>query len=1338
MAFDSNGALWVSDATIAMGMPTIYSNGHLYRFDTSTLASIPQGGASADATYNVDPSLGGYAALGTGPTGYIVGGTVASMGMSGITGNSVRKISITDGTAVSLAGVGGPDGYVAPPMVSDFAVDANGNLVVGFMNSGQSGSYLAAYLIPVTNQPPGGRCTGALISGSTWGCTITGLYSNLLYAITVTATVSYGTWTPMYSQFGYPTYSQTTATVPSSASTIATAYATAPNVPPPAVTGVTASQVQTGVSVSWTPGSDPTKPNASSYTASAYLGTSTTPAGSCDISSPATTCVITGLAAGTYSIKVAAKNNYTSTHTSSIPVTAASSTITVTTPPGAPTGVSATPGAASATVSWTAPTNLGGASAGSITYAVTAVPTGQGSAGTCTWTTGTTATCTGLSTSTSYNFSVVASNPAGAGQAGTTATAITPLAPPGTPNAPTVSVGDGGFVVKGSSTQTTGIASPGAQTLTYTATAYDPQSQAAGACVYSDATTGCAITGLTNGVSYTVRVVATNSAGISSTASNATTKVPAGAPTAPNTLAATSGDASLSFTWAAPTSSGGDGVAITGYVITATPSGGTCSVTTSDPTASTQAGTCTGLTNGTSYTISISAQNGSGDTLQAGPQASVVAVPAAAPGAPTGVVVTAGDQSLNVSWTAVTATNGAAITGYTASAFTGSDITPVSSCTTTGATACSIFGLANGTSYNVKVTATNSAGTSAASSAVAKAPVAAPSSAPAAPTNLNATHTTGSSNTKITLTFTGSASVTIGSGSAAKVLPVTGYVVTSSPAGATCTTTSAVTASSQTWTCVGTAGTSYSFKVAASNKLATGAVTQKIGTTTYSFGQGSYSASSSSVSIEGVATAPQNLVIVAKNGNITAKWTAPANTGGADITQYKVTATDPAGVAATANCTATGVVGCTISGLSTVAAYTVSVVATNSHGDSPAVSATGIVPALGFTSLAPTALFQIAVGANGVITRSLNGGTTWNATPDSTPTLEDLNAVACIPGSFCVVVGTNGTILEWKYSYASGSVTKTPTLAAGVVTVNATNNLVVGQQVWLSSSPSAVFTVASATSSSFTIKNATIPTGWAKNATLNWVSATGQTWTQVSSGTQSDLFGIGCYSATGCIATGSNGAIVSLKTASSSDATLTATTVTQTVFADGDTVRSLACPNTSCILVGDNGKMGVLSTSGQSPTVAALAVTGLGTTNLLSARCVSASYCLVVGAGGAIFTTKPSSTNPTVASNWQKLTLTSAQTTSDLKGIACPTTNVCLAVGAAGAVETSVTTGAVLAGSLTSGAGAWAKVASGLSYDLSGIRCSSATSCVAAGVGHLVLVTRATATATTWTVRQIG
>jgi hypothetical protein len=179
-------------------------------------------------------------------------------------------------------------------------------------------------------------------------------------------------------------------------------------------------------------------------------------------------------------------------------------------------------------------------------------------------------------------------------------------------------------------------------------------------------------------------------------------------PDAPQTVTATAGDTSATVSWSAPASNGGS--PITGYTATASPGGATCSTT--------AALTCTvtGLTNGTSYTFTVTATNVAGTSSPSA--VSNTATPAApvtatVPSAPRTVVATAGDRSATVVWSAPAFNGGSPITGYSVTAHDGA------TCSTTGALTCTVTDLDNDTRYTFTVIATNDVGSSAPSQASA-------------------------------------------------------------------------------------------------------------------------------------------------------------------------------------------------------------------------------------------------------------------------------------------------------------------------------------------------------------------------------------------------------------------------------------------------------------------------------------------------------------------------------------------------------------------------------------------------------------------------------------------
>jgi hypothetical protein len=207
--------------------------------------------------------------------------------------------------------------------------------------------------------------------------------------------------------------------------------------------------------------------------------------------------------------------------------------------------------------------------------------------------------------------------------------------------------------------------------------------------------TGCVVSGLTNGQSYTFTVTASNAsgAGPASDPSNAVT--PAAVPDPPTGASAVRGNGSATVTWVAPVNGGGSPISL--YTVTSTPGGLTCTHTT--------AAGCpvTGLTNGQSYTFTVTATNGVGMGLPSDPSAPVI--PATIPGAPTAVVGVGSDSQAFVSWTAPASNGGTAILSYAVSS------EPAGfGCVATGTTSCTVGGLTNRTPYRFTVVATNGVG----------------------------------------------------------------------------------------------------------------------------------------------------------------------------------------------------------------------------------------------------------------------------------------------------------------------------------------------------------------------------------------------------------------------------------------------------------------------------------------------------------------------------------------------------------------------------------------------------------------------------------------------------
>uniref|UniRef100_UPI003F4955FB putative Ig domain-containing protein n=1 Tax=Ensifer adhaerens TaxID=106592 RepID=UPI003F4955FB len=420
--------------------------------------------------------------------------------------------------------------------------------------------------------------------------------------------------------------------------------------------------------------------------------------------------------------------------------------------PDAPTGAAAMANDASARVSFSAPAFNGGSS---ITgYTVTASPGGVTATGP-----SSPIDVTGLTNGLSYTFTVAATNLAGTGVASGASNAVTPKAPQ------TITFANPGSQTFGTTPTLTATASSSLPVSFTSATAgvctIDPGGklafQSMGTCTIHADQTGDAATEAAPRVSQSFIVNAV-------------------APAAPTGVVATAGDSQAMVAFVAPSSNGG--ALISRYVVTSSPDG-----LTGDGTSSPVV--ITGLTNGTSYTFTVVAENNAGPgpasaasnavtprtiqtitfanpgaqsfgttpTLSASSDSGLTVsftssttavctispaglltfvsigtctinadqagdstylpasqvsrsfvVNAVVPGAPSGVVATAGNASAEVSFVAPVNTGGAPITGYTVTASPGG-------LTETGpASPLTVVGLTNGASYTFTVTAANSSG----------------------------------------------------------------------------------------------------------------------------------------------------------------------------------------------------------------------------------------------------------------------------------------------------------------------------------------------------------------------------------------------------------------------------------------------------------------------------------------------------------------------------------------------------------------------------------------------------------------------------------------------------
>ena len=356
------------------------------------------------------------------------------------------------------------------------------------------------------------------------------------------------------------------------------------------------------------------------------------------------------------------------------------------------------------------------------------------------------------------------------------------------------------------------------------------------------------VTGLTNGIAYTFRVVATNDIGDSPSSGSSTPVTPLPpytAPSVPRNITPTVSNASVYLTWIVPESDGG--IAITGYSVTST-DGTVGTIGTVD--SETRNVTITNLTNGTLYTFTITATNGANYTSSD----SVTATPATNPSAPTIVGATVSNVTVNLSWNEPSSNGGASITGYSVTR-TNAGVT-VTVPVNPGTTTATASGLTNGTLYTFTVTATNGAGFTSSASRTAI-----PATTPSVPRDISAT----ASSARVDLSWNEPSS----NGG----VSITGYSVTRTNAGVTVTVP--VNPGTTTATASGlTNGTLYTFTITATNGAnftSSGQVTETPFT---------------------VPNTPRNFTAVAGVRLVDLSWSPPLFNGGRDILSYLIQRSD--------------------------------------------------------------------------------------------------------------------------------------------------------------------------------------------------------------------------------------------------------------------------------------------------------------------------------------------------------------------------------------------------------------------------------------------------------------
>ena len=463
-------AQWTIAAPGIPGTPTAApGNGSA----TITIAAPSTGGTPS--SYTVTASPGGATCIVTAPgtsctISPLTNGTAYTFTSTATNSAGNSTSGSTASASVTPAGIPG-----SPTGVTGTGVGGTAN-ISWTLPASDGGSAITDYVVEYSVEGSGTWTTFADGVSTSTSATVTGLTAGNAYEFRVSTKNLIGTSLPSFT-------SPVVETLPTA----------------PTITGTTPASGQ--VTVVWSAPTNLGSGTLTQYTITAYDANGNV-AGTCNPDPGQTTCVVSGLDNGSpYTFKAAV----TTTVGDSVQSSATSSVIPAGVP-SAPADVTAVTSGSNMTITFTAPSDNGGAAITS--YVITSSPSGA----TCTvGANATTYTCAGLTAGTNYSYTVKAVNNKGESSASLASTGVTAVAAPSAPQNVSAVITAGTTTLSATVSFEAPLNENGSPVTSYTVTA----SPGGATCTVNAPDLFCDIPVLPDQV-YTFSVRATNAVGTSS------------------------------------------------------------------------------------------------------------------------------------------------------------------------------------------------------------------------------------------------------------------------------------------------------------------------------------------------------------------------------------------------------------------------------------------------------------------------------------------------------------------------------------------------------------------------------------------------------------------------------------------------------------------------------------------------------------------------------------------------------------------------------------------------------------------------------------------------------